>query len=483
MPSVTKEVFLASRECVGLAWRLLRSETAEELSEGDRFNMDQGREIGGIAREVYAGGIFVPPGETEAASNRTMSLLGDASTHRLYEATFEADGLVAKADIMERDGDGWRLLEVKSGTTDGKEYVEDLAYTVFVARKAGGRVNRASLVLVSGNYRRGMPNRELFEEVDHTADVDALIEGEFADHWTAVSQVLQAAAPPVSELHLTCRYCAHFAEGCIGKSIQDPIIDLPRLSQSKFAKLRDLGLESISEIPGDFELTDNQEIVRRAVASGNREWISPDLGRALSQIRWPAYYLDFETTATVLPLFADVAPWEALPTQYSIHVYSDLDTELAHNAFLADHTKDDRRRLAEQLLRDLSDSGSIVAYSGYEARILKYLATVYPDLADALAHCVARIVDLEGIIKKHFYHADFRGRSSIKQTLPVLVGKRYDDLAIGNGGDASALFARMARGEKTQLECEEIRENLLIYCKQDTEAMVLLHRALTERVA
>jgi hypothetical protein len=59
-----------------------------------------------------------------------------------------------------------------------------------------------------------------------------------------------------------------------------------------------------------------------------------------------------------------------------------------------------------------------------------------------------------------------------------MVGDPYKDLPINNGSDASALFARMVRGERSEEECREIRENLLAYCKQDTLAMVEVQRAL-----
>jgi len=59
----------------------------------------------------------------------------------------------------------------------------------------------------------------------------------------------------------------------------------------------------------------------------------------------------------------------------------------------------------------------------------------------------------------------------------------YEGLAIGDGDDASALFARMARGEKTAAECAEIRANLLRYCQQDTLGMVRVHQALARQLA
>jgi len=92
-------------------------------------------------------------------------------------------------------------------------------------------------------------------------------------------------------------------------------------------------------------------------------------------------------------------------------------------------------------------------------------------------------LDLEPILRNHYYDPGFGGKTSIKVTLPVMVGDRYAGLAIRNGGDASALFARMARGERTDAECRQIRDDLLAYCKQDTLAMVDVHHALAKAAA
>jgi hypothetical protein len=140
---------------------------------------------------------------------------------------------------------------------------------------------------------------------------------------------------------------------------------------------------------------------------------------------------------------------------------------------------DERRSLAERLVADLEGTGSIVVYSSFEKRIINYLRALFPDLDDHLGSFINRLFDLEALIKNHYYDPGFRGSSSIKRTLPALVpGIGYESLAIGNGEDASALFARMARGEKSGAECGEIRNDLLAYCKQDTLAMVKLVQAL-----
>jgi hypothetical protein len=108
------------------------------------------------------------------------------------------------------------------------------------------------------------------------------------------------------------------------------------------------------------------------------------------------------------------------------------------------------------------------------------LVKIYPDLTDKLGALVDRMVDLEAIIRKNFYHHDFHGSISVKVTLPVLVpGMSYDDFEIADGDSASAAFAYLAMGRyKNKIEVEQVRADLLEYCAQDTLAMVKLHERL-----
>jgi len=444
MLHATKEVLLASLDCPTKAWLLQNSEGTRHLSEAEQLRMDDGREVGAKAREAIPDGVFPAPFGSTSTAVRTASLIADGAIDVIYEATIEVGGLVAKADIL---------------------------------RRAGLLVSRAVLVLVAKEYRLGLPPSEFFVDVDRTAEVNVLVP-QFVAHWDAASGLVLGAEKPEPELIFACCSCPYYEDDCVGKGLENPLFDLPRLSQSKFENLKALGVHSIGDIPASFDLTDNQERVRNAVASGE-PWQSPDLATALDQVTWPAFFLDFETTSTAQPLFENVAPFEQLPTQYSIHLYEDAETELGHKEFLADHRVDERGRLAARLVADLEGSGSIVVYSSFEKRIINYLRALFPELANQLAGFIERLFDLEALIKGNCYHPEFRGMSSIKRTLPALVpGMGYDSLSIGSGEDASALFARMARGERSWSECGKMRNGLLKYCGQDTLAMVRLVQAL-----
>ena len=156
---------------------------------------------------------------------------------------------------------------------------------------------------------------------------------------------------------------------------------------------------------------------------------------------------------------------------------SDLQS---HQEYLADHTRDCRREAAEEMIKALKGSGSIITYSHFEKDRINEMAQQFPDLAKDLDAVVKRIVDLYEIIKKNYYHPGFCGSFSIKQVLPTLIPSLdYGDLEIKEGGTAAALFTRMVKGEMTdKAEIQRTRKALLAYCQRDTMAMVKLHEKL-----
>jgi hypothetical protein len=92
-----------------------------------------------------------------------------------------------------------------------------------------------------------------------------------------------------------------------------------------------------------------------------------------------------------------------------------------------------------------------------------------------------RLFDLLAVIRDGYYHPGFGGSVSIKVVLPVLVPEfRYDGLVIGDGDTAVARFARAAMGKCSAKELEQLKTDLLVYCRQDTLAMVRLHESLLD---
>jgi hypothetical protein len=270
---------------------------------------------------------------------------------------------------------------------------------------------------------------------------------------------------------------------CLGAGLAHTVLEIPGLHHTKLKRLSAAAIVDLSLVPDDLKLNERQERAKSAALSG-KMFVGSGLGAALAAVVWPCHYLDFETVASVLPLYGGQGCHQQVLTQFSIHHRDGIDGEVRHSEYLADAARDCERDLAGALIVALGNQGSIIVYSSFEKTRIKALRDLFPDLGAPLQGILDRLVDLLSFITEYVYHPDFKGSSSIKKVLPVLVPDlSYKELAVGDGDTAIMRFARMARGEITGNDIETTRRQLLEYCKLDTFAMVRLHEALFKMAA
>jgi predicted RecB family nuclease len=467
-----------------MAWHEMRTDPVPP-DEAGLFRMRQGQEIGALARTLFPNGVLVSGRDNHASAVRTQAYIADGTHETVFEATALAAPFVAKADILTRIDRGWHVLEVKSsfsGTKDIEKLIDDLAYTVMVFQRFGVPVARASLLLLSREYRYGNAANRLFDVVDKTAEI-VKRSAEFNAAADSCARALFHHEPPDPYLGSVCRECAVFGNECLGTGLAHTVLEIPGLHYKKLQQLAAGGIVDLSCLPDDLKLNDRQQRAVKSSLSGQL-CVEEGLGDALEGIAWPCYYLDFETVATALPLYEGHGCHQQVLTQFSIHQRDRIDSELRHSEYLADATKDCQRELAEHLIGALSQRGSVLVYSPFEKTRIKALQELFPDLIAPLQAIIDRLVDLHPIIADHVYHPDFHGSFSIKKVLPALVPDlSYDDLDIRNGEAAITRFARMARREIVGDDIETTRQQLLKYCELDTFAMVRLHDKLVALVS
>ncbi|MCS4047583.1 hypothetical protein GGQ04_002732 [Salinibacter ruber] len=80
-------------------------------------------------------------------------------------------------------------------------------------------------------------------------------------------------------------------------------------------------------------------------------------------------------------------------------------------------------------------------------------------------------------------HPSQKGSWSLKKVLPAFdPDLEYGDLDVQEGMEAVVEYSRMIAPETSESEAQEIEEDLLAYCEQDTWAMVVIHRELSDLV-
>jgi len=131
----------------------------------------------------------------------------------------------------------------------------------------------------------------------------------------------------------------------------------------------------------------------------------------------------------------------------------------------------------------LGDSGPVFMYTNYEERVIKALIELFPDLEEPLRSIINRLEDLAEIVKDHYYHPSMLGSWSVKNVLPTVTKKiSYEMLeGIKEGTGASDGYLEAINPETTAERKAELEEQLLRYCRVDTEAMVELARFLSKK--
>lgn len=477
---LSKSRFVKGCQCSKLLWLATYEPEAPELKVGLALQdiFDQGNEVGRLARERFPGGELVELSYRDPKRfERTRECIA-AGVPAIFEAWFEADRVEGAVDVLLRDGDGFVLIEVKSGTDAKDKYVLDAALQTHVARRAGVKVNRVEIMHLNNQYVHPGPV-DLFVREDVTDQVRALLPG-LPDQIEAQLKVLAGDEPAVA----IGPYCRD-NRGCPFMSRcwpaeADSVLNIHGMRYEKRFGLFHGGTRSIKDLPAGFKLNATQARQRQSWAVGDLV-VEEGLSEELKPYQGLLGFLDFESVSRALPVWDGTKPWEQVGVQFSYHE-GKLGGPYTHEEFFAEPDTDPRAEIAQRLLDATRRADHVVMYTPFERTRIRQMQRFVPDLADDLARLEGRLLDLKQVVFRTVCHPQFAGSFSIKDVLPPLTGISYKDtVQITDGSEASAELARLLfySGTLTPAERQTMKDRLLKYCELDTMAMVKLLERLT----
>ena len=351
---ISKSKYCAGVQCLKRLYLLVHSpELLAQPSASDQSIIEQGREVGMLARRLFPGGLEVCEHSLDLAIRKTRELLRDQSVPAIVEGVFEHGGVLVRVDILHRREDGrWRLIEVKSTTEVKDHQLDDVAIQCRVLSRSGVDVASACLAHVNRNYvyQGGDIDVSRFFRIKNLTRRVASLEPKLTFQLRSEFTVLaMPKAPDIAPGHqCTDPVACEFYDHCNPPRSNDHIGYLPRIHASAIEELEHMGVDSISDIPDDFELTEIQRRAATCVQTGE-PWYSPELGRVLGRLAYPLYFADFETVNRAIPRFPAMRPYDHLPFQWSVHVQREPGAEPEHLEFLATDASDLRREFISSL--------------------------------------------------------------------------------------------------------------------------------------
>ena len=486
---LSKSQFIRGLQCHKSLWLLKhRKELRDKPDAQQQALFETGHTVGDLACQLFPGGVEIEfdPQNFNRMIEQTRHLIDDG-VEVIYEAAFKENGVFAMADILVKNGDGWDVYEVKA-STGVKDYHLNDATVQWYALSNVLKLNRIAIVHVNNKYvRQGdLDIHQLFhiEDVTETVlerlyDVPDLLDG---------METMLKGEEPEMEIGVHCDdpHTCDF-KGYCWRDIPNPsVFNLYRMNGAKKFDLYHRGIVTYEDMPPDGPLSEIQQVQIQSSLSST-PLIQPEvISDFIQSLTYPIYFFDFETFMEAIPRFDGQRPYMQMPFQYSLHILHE-NGELEHKEYLGNEHIDPRPGLVVQMLEDLGEQGSIVAFNqSFEISRIKELAKDFDEYSDRLLELIPRFKDLiEPFRNLGYYHPDMNGSFSIKSVLPALFPNDpeldYKQLEIQNGGMAMDTFANLHR-LKDPSQRDRIRQALLAYCRLDTLAMVRIYQKLLKEI-
>ncbi|PIR03780.1 MAG: hypothetical protein COV59_03855 [Candidatus Magasanikbacteria bacterium CG11_big_fil_rev_8_21_14_0_20_39_34] len=458
-----------------------------ELSEFEKKIVEEGNIADETARHLFPEGVLVTTHEQEALEDTNQYI--DTHEKVIFQGAFFVDSFLIRADVIVWDEilGGWELYEVKATTKVKREqlhsHIKDIAFQKEVLTRSGLSVVKSCIIHLNGEYKRrkDISWRDVFVIEDVTDEVKEVV-----DEVSMEMDEMKKAMNMPEGSGCACIYrgrsnqCTTFAYSN-PKVPEYSIHDLHRigLSKKKLEAWVDEGVFALEDIPNTSILNDKQALQVQTYLSGEPFIDRDKIRKEIESLEYPLYFFDYEGYGTAIPEFQGYGTFEQVPFQYSLHIMHE-NGEIEHREHLVRQKRSDiAGSLVKQLAEDIGPKGSIISWhKSYEVGRNNTLARIYPSHTHFFEDMNDRMFDLESIFLNQLYvHPDFKGKTSIKKILPVLVPElTYDKLSVKAGDQAMERWEYMLSEE-----CEDeeaIYHDLLEYCKQDTWAMVKIYEEL-----
>ncbi|MAH02004.1 MAG: DUF2779 domain-containing protein [Candidatus Woesearchaeota archaeon] len=476
---LSKSKYLLGLQCPKYLWIAIHEkEKIPEVDQATQHRFDQGHLVGELAKKWFPKGIDIDQEDFKKNIEETKELISKRKI--LFEAGILADNIYSRADVLKPVGkDEWDIIEVKSSTEVKDVNIHDVSFQKHCYEKFGLKIRKCFLMFINNKYvRKGdVDPKELFKIEDITLQVDEVSEG-IKERIEDMFKIIGMKKCPDVKLTKDCfkPYPCPIEE-CWSFLPKNNVFSLYRGGKKGF-ELYDDGIYSIKDIPLDFKLTSNQQIQKDCTISKKAYVDKEKIKSFLDTLKFPLYFLDFETYCTAIPLYDNLSPYQQIPFQFSLHILEDINSKPKHHSFLAEGDKDPRMDFLVSLKKVIGKKGDILVYNkAFENRIMNELSRAFPK-NNWIESVTDRFVDLLIPFRKfYYYNSKQEGSASIKDVLPALTGKSYVDLEIAGGESASLQYLYITHGATdgtmaTEKETAEIRKNLEKYCKLDTEGMI-----------
>ena len=156
MHILSKSTYIKGEQCEKALYLFKnRPFLRDKLSMEQRAKFKRGTDVGILAQQLFPGGINMTPSSPSQFSKKaveTLENLANPAVNVMYEAVFQYDDTLIMLDIIVRDGDKWRAIEVKSSLSISPTYMKDAALQYYVLKGCNVPLSDIQLMYINADY-------------------------------------------------------------------------------------------------------------------------------------------------------------------------------------------------------------------------------------------------------------------------------------------------------------------------------------------
>ena len=239
----------------------------DKLSIEQRAKFKRGTDVGVLARTHFEGGVNMTP-TTPALFGKmfeqTMQNLNNPNINVMYEAIFIYNDTLIMLDILVRDGDKWRAIEVKSSLSLSETYYKDAALQYYVMNGCNVKISDMQLMYINENYIKNgdldLNNLFVFKSVKEYAEQQLDIIDKKVNEFKNVVSLSNAPRISIGTQCFTPYKC-EFLGHCWKKVENDSFLHTNALNDKELFSLYNSGIQdnrSFKKLLDPFSLETNQ---------------------------------------------------------------------------------------------------------------------------------------------------------------------------------------------------------------------------------
>jgi hypothetical protein len=466
---------LKSLKCKLHAWNLVHKEEIfpTDSSFYKQFSSIQIPAIHRIARKLYPNGIDCPKKEAIELSLKQT----------LYHPVLQLGSLQTDIDIVVPTGENSvEIVECKAYANNKPEIFQEMGFHLYVLEKMNIKVEKATVLLINPDflYENEIEPIKYFQIKDVTTRAKS-IQQQIHFQINELTQILKSEIPPERKED----YCCYKPNDC--KTIS---VCWPELEDANIFSLREAGklthslyeknIRYLKDIPDEIELSKSQTIQKNADVNSKPYIEKDNIKSFLEKVKYPLYFLDFETVNPALPIYAHTKPFQHIPFLFYLFIKENPNSELKEVYYIESEGNDPRKKILEILKESIQPGGTIICYNDLiEKKCIAESAALYPEYLDWKDSIFSDFLDISTPFRLfYYYNPSQKGTASLKSVLPALTGIDYKDLTICDGNTANLEYLRIQYKPKWVEDKEKVLADLVQYCRMDSWAMVKILESL-----